>query len=215
VRNLAVVVFYFFSFQTESIAQKELQDFTSNNIQEYLWPEENEVVFNQNIELKWHASLPSKSYNLQVATDKNFEQKILDTFTEKQFCLIKKLARHKNYFWRIVHDVKDIDHKHKNTEYSFFKTTSIHMEESQNNTDVSLIPSWIDNNELIYIDNPEKLEYLVTVIRLEENSKIFSRKTNNEKQSILTQDWPRGRYIVDLKIGDRSNQFTEITLTQN
>ena len=199
-RFLSLIVFSFFAFQTESNAQKVLQDFTSNDVQEYLLPEENKVVFNQNIELKWHGSLLSKSYNLQVATDKNFEQKILDTFTEKQFCVIKKLARHKNYFWRIVH---------------FFKTTSIHMDESRKNTDVSLIPSWIDNKELIYIDNPEKLEYAVTVISLEEKCKKFSRKTNTEKQSILTQDWPRGRYIVDLKIGDRSNQVTEITLTQN
>ncbi len=214
-RFLSLIVFSFFAFQTESNAQKVLQDFTSNDVQEYLLPEENKVVFNQNIELKWHGSLLSKSYNLQVATDKNFEQKILDTFTEKQFCVIKKLARHKNYFWRIVHDFKNIDNNYKNTEYSFFKTTSIHMDESRKNTDVSLIPSWIDNKELIYIDNPEKLEYAVTVISLEEKCKKFSRKTNTEKQSILTQDWPRGRYIVDLKIGDRSNQVTEITLTQN
>jgi len=199
----------------KSVAQKVLPVFTTYKVNAYLWPEENKVVFNRNIELKWQGSLPYKSYHLQVATDKNFEQKILDTFTDKQFCIIKKLARHKNYFWRIVSDFMSIGANNKNIEYSFFKTTSIHMDESRKNTYVYLIPSWIDNKELIYIDNPENLEYAVTVISLEEKCKKFSRKTNTEKQSILTQDWPRGRYIVDLKIGDMANQVTEFTLMQN
>lgn len=199
----------------KSFAQKVMQDFTLSNNCNYLWPEENKVVYNRNIELKWRGNLQAAPYHLQIATDKYFEQKILDTFIDKQFCTIKKLARHKNYFWRIVQDTTINDPEIKNMDYSFFKTTSILMDETRSSTDVSLIPSWLNNQELLYIDNPENLEYDVTVISMEENCKKFSRKTNTEKQGILTQDWPRGRYIVELKIGDRSNQVTEIMLTQN
>jgi hypothetical protein len=215
VRFLAVALVFLHLIQMKSFAQQVSQGFAMNNSANYLWPEENEVVFNRNIDLKWQGNLQAAPYHLQIATDKYFEQTILDTFIDKPYCTIIKLERHKNYFWRIVGDTSINDPEFKNIDYSFFKTTAILMDESRSNTDVSLIPSWVNNQELLYIDNPENLEYDVTVISVAENSKKFFRKTNSVKQGIMTQNWPRGRYIVELKIGEMANQVTEFVLTQN
>jgi len=215
VRSMVIIWVVFHIINTEVIGQQSIPIFGSENGNKYLLPEENKIVFNRNIELRWQGNPMSKRYHLQVATDKHFEQKVLDTIVDKQFCTIKKLARHKNYFWRVLGNTHVPESKNIYADYSFFKTTSIQLNDSRNINDISLIPSWVNNQELIYVDNPENLEYDITVISMEENCKKYTRTTNTEKQGIVTHNWPRGRYIVELKIGEAENQITEIMLTQN
>lgn len=182
----------------------------------YLSPKENKVVYNRDIQLSWLDTGNNKNFNLQISMDKNFCNLILDTIVDDVFFTIRTLGKHKEYFWRILDYQNDDCYNYQNTAYSFFKTTSMQMQEPmQYYNKVVLIPAWIEEKEVIFIDNPDQVSYDVKVISQAEKCKKFSCKTSKEKQGILIYDWPRGRYIVELKIGDLPEQITEIYLTQN
>ena len=206
---------FYFEFAVITVGQQSKFPLHEAKNGIYLSPKENKVVYNRDIQLSWLDTGKNKNFNLQISMDKNFCILLLDTIIDDVFFSIRALNKHKEYFWRILDDQNDDGYNYQNAAYSFFKTTSMQIQEPMLNNKVVLIPAWIEEKEVIFIDNPDQVSYDVKVISQTEKCKKFSCKTSQEKQGIMTYGWPKGKYIVELKIGDLPEQITEIYLTQN
>lgn len=166
----------------------------------YTNPLENQVVYHKNIQLNWQKSGSSLS-KLQVSTDENFTNIIVDTTIIDQQFNIQSLEKHKDYFWRVYDPTSEIlDIKNG----SFFKTSAIQLDDATNTT-IDVIPTWLDGQDVLFLDNPSKLKYVITVV--DEKDNIITKKyLALEKYIISTSNWKNGMYKILLEYNGLSLQ---------
>ncbi len=174
----------------------ELEHHISEYHLNYTFPKENKVVYCKDILLSWTSNLPK--VRLQISTDKSFEYPILDTVVSTQHIMIPSLAKHRTYYWMIVPANKNIAAAEVST---FFKTTSILMDDSVDTESIEIIPTWIEETAVLYIDNPDGIKYQLSVLN-QNNEVVAQKSTKLEKFAIETESWPKGQYQLKLKMAN-------------
>lgn len=177
---------------------------------DYLFPAENSVVNYHHVDLIWSSVSKAKSIKLQVATDELFTDIILDTTLYTLGYRLSGLERHKDYFWRIF-NVDDQTATCRDISYTFFKTTSILIDESLSSGDVAIIPSWVDDREVLYIDNPYQKQYTFRIVTDRHELK-FHHKGRLEAYAVKTDHWPRGTYIIRLQVEGSEGMIRQFSL---
>jgi len=181
---------------TSSFGNEQPQSATEITIPtiQYIFPAENKVIFNKDIYLTW--SNDTKSDRLQVSTDRQFNKIVVDTVIHSKVFLISALERHKTFYWRVVSSNLPVNEAQAST---FFKTTSILIDESVNIPSLEIIPAWIDEIALLYFDNPDFIKYNVKIFN--HNNEVMVNKTSKlEKFAIETESWPKGDYAIKLTL---------------
>lgn len=167
---------------------------------DYTFPKENKVVFCKDILLSWTTNLPT--VRLQISTDKSFENPLIDTIVSTQHILIPALAKHSTYYWMVGPVSKNITVAEVST---FFKTTSILMDESVDTESIEIIPTWIEETALLYIDNPDGIKYQLSVIN-QNNEVVAQKSTKLERFALETESWPKGHYQLKLKMANHTEK---------
>jgi hypothetical protein len=181
---------------------------------EYIYPAINEVIYYQNLTLMWQNYHTSRQ-RLQLSQCKDFSTTLIDTMVNGNTFNIKSLEINKEYYWRIVH--KTIDASNSVWEdYSFFKTTSLQLGQTDQNLKLKLIPIYAGDLQLLYIDNPELLQYTISIFTADDNIKKFDRVTCSAYQYVPTYKLAQGKYILKIHFTEKEdNNISEILLTQN
>ncbi|HQV67984.1 MAG TPA: hypothetical protein PLO48_14315 [Saprospiraceae bacterium] len=170
-------------------------------------PTENQVVHYKNIYLTWENPCGDIS-KFQMAEDSDFQKVLIDTMLNNNSLTISELARHREYHWR----VSNVSGQQIGTfSESFFKTSSIQLDEYYNQNSVEFIPTWIGNNEILYVSNPEKIDCKIKIFD-EKETMISQKCIKQEKFAFRTESWPRGMYKLILSFPDDSSHIKYFVL---
>jgi hypothetical protein len=181
----------------------------------YIYPQENQVVYFQNLQLNWQNIQGKSNQRLQISCSKNFEIMFMDTILNDHLFTIKSLKENKEYYWRILNESEKIGKQNYN-DYSFFKTTSLLLQYEKNTSGLNLIPTYAGDQQLLLIDNPLCKNYSITIVNIEEKIRKIDRTTSSASQWIPTYKLPKGNYILRIHIPEQEyNNISEIMLTQN
>lgn len=192
----------------------EMTHFKTLNRTEYIFPKENQVVFNCNLTLQWRSNASVSHQRLQISFSKNFDHSIIDTVLSGQSFILEKLEKNKEYYWRILMVVPDMN-KPIYSDFSFFKTTSLQLQEPDQTLRLNLIPTYAGEQQVLYIDNPYHIHYVVEVKNARDNTMIFNRQSFSSSECIPTYKFPKGKYILTFQFSEDAKQRTqEILLTQ-
>ena len=163
-------------------------------------PTENQVVFYKKVYLTWENPCGSVS-KFQMAENSDFQKVLIDTILNNNSLAIPELEKHREYHWR----VSNVSEKEHGTfSESFFKTSSIQLDENYNQNSVEFIPTWIGNNEILYVSNPQKIDCRIKIF--DEKEMMISQKCiKEEKFAFRTESWPRGMYKLILSFPDDSS----------
>jgi len=174
----------------------------------YNLPPENKVVLHTNIYLQWEDTNKPGESKLQIAMDKMFTNIIVDTVLAGNHFLIPALFPHKTYYWRIIHLS---EHAISDDSFTFFKTTTIQLDSFQNVEPLSIIPTWVEDMEVIFILNPDLVKYSVHIT--DENSETkLKRNCITEKFAFETASWPRGKYKMSFSMPNKPHSFKTFVL---
>lgn len=174
----------------------------------YKLPPENKVVLYKDIYLQWENTNASGGNRLQLSRDKMFKDNIIDTVLSDHHFLIPALFPHKTYYWRVIHQSDTDAYEHS---FTFFKTSSIELDESESVSPLEIIPTWIEDTEVICIFNPALVKYTLQVTDDNSDTKL-KRACSAEKFAFETASWPRGAYIMTFLIERNQHTFKTFVL---
>ena len=182
---------------------------------EYIYPKENQVIFYQNLRLSWQNRKDIAIQRLQISSHKDFSDILIDTIVEGFTFDIESLEKNKEFYWSIT-DAADENVKPYIGDYSFFKTTSLHLQYPENILSLNFIPVHTGNQQLLFIDNPELLSYSISIFSFEENIRKLDRVTCSSYQCVPIYKLPKGKYKLKIHFTEKEDNHTsEILLTQN
>ena len=172
----------------------------------YILPPENKVVFYKEIFLSWENPNRNEDQRLQIATDRLFSEKILDTLVKTQAFIVPSLQKHTTYYWRVISNNYEV-----NDEVTFFKTTSIMIDESMNMESIEIIPTWMDDMALLYVDNPNFIDYNIKIYN-QQNEVITNKSSRLEKFAIETESWLKGDYNIKVTLNNLKEYSKTFTI---
>ncbi len=181
----------------------------------YIYPKENQVIYYHDLILRWQNKENKGCQRLQLSIVKDFSEIFIDTILQGYSFPIKDLEKNKEFYWRITDASTDIINPYS-ADYSFFKTTSLHLQYPENNFGLNLIPTYAGDQQLLFIDNPHLLKYSLSILSIEDKSRIFDRQTCSSNQCIPTYKLPKGKYILKIHFTEKEiNSISEVLLTQD
>jgi len=181
-----------------------------DGIQESIEPNDNESVFYKEVSISWEGFSILNIFQLQISETKDFDQLILDTLVHGNYMFTNILENHKEYFWRVRDASPECD-AYTFENYHFFKTTNIEIDDKNEKTAINIIPTHINGKEVLYFDNPDYLEFDITIVSLSSKSQ-YHHKCSSERKGITTASWPRGEYQITLSVSDNFTQTRDIVL---
>lgn len=177
---------------------------------EMIEPNDNETVFYKEVSLSWDGFSIENVFQLQISETKDFDQLILDTLVQDNYMFTDVLENHKEYFWRVRDASTECD-AYTFENFHFFKTTNIEIDDKNEKTAIKIIPTHINGKEVLYFDNPDYLEFDITIVSLSSKSQ-YHHKCSSERKGITTASWPRGEYQITLSVSDNFTQTRDIVL---
>jgi hypothetical protein len=172
----------------------------------YKFPIENSVVFHKEIHLSWNNDY--KNNRLQVSLNRNFSEIVIDTIVKTKKFIIPDLHRHKTYYWRVIEDKPTYLN---DDEVTFFKTTSIIMDQATTTETLEIIPAWMDEMALLYIDNPNHLKYEIKIYN-QKNELVANKSSRLEKFAIETESWPKGDYKMHVVLNNNKEHSKNFSI---
>lgn len=173
-------------------------------------PEDNESVLYKVVKLSWDEYSIKNIFQVQISETKDFENLILDTLVHKNVLVTNKLHNHKEYFWRVRDASPECD-PYSFTDYHFFKTTNIVIDDENGENAIKIFPTHVNGKEVIYFDNPEYLDFDIKITSVSSKSQ-FHHKCSSDRKGIATASWPRGVYKIIISTTDSLIQTREIVL---
>ncbi len=196
---MSLRIVFFIWGMTVLISENFSQNAKKDAVVSYIFPLENMIVNTSKIKLQWVKSPSSDTLSrVQLSESRLFDDLILDTIVTTDYIVIDELIRHKQYYWKVI-SVQPAKLALNQEAYSFFKTTSVWLANVEQNLGVQIIPTWVNSNEVLVIDNPERKTYSCTIYNANDQIK-YQHSGSTEKQAIKTSLWQRGNYLFDLKI---------------
>lgn len=173
-------------------------------------PNDNESVLYKEVSLSWEDFSILDVFQVQLAENKDFEGVILDTLVNGNYFFTNILENHKEYFWRVRDASPECD-PYTFEDYHFFKTTNIVIDNENENTAIKIFPTHINGKEVIYFDNPDYLEFDISIVSLTSKSQ-YRHKCSSDRKGITTESWPRGAYQVTISSPNNFTQTRDIVL---
>ncbi len=173
-------------------------------------PNDNESVLYKEVSLSWEDFSILDVFQVQLAENKDFEGVILDTLVQGNYFFTNILENHKEYFWRVRDASPECD-PYTFEDYHFFKTTNIVIDNENENTAIKIFPTHINGKEVIYFDNPDYLEFDISIVSLTSKSQ-YRHKCSSDRKGITTESWPRGAYQVTISSPNNFTQTRDIVL---
>jgi hypothetical protein len=170
-----------------------------------LHPVENSTIFHKDVKLSWEEYENISNFRLQVSSSRDFNSLDVDTLISKTNFVLNNLNDQAEYFWR-VSAILD-GHENDFSELNFFKTTCVIINGQNESDKIKLIPTHIDENDVLYIDNPNVLTYQIDIVHENKDTK-FQYQSASERMALTISKWPRGKYHVSVSnsVGDSSNR---------
>ena len=176
----------------------------------YIHPAENETVYCKDILLRWQPTLCTQRYHIQISDSKSFNKIILDSVISDSEIRIAKLNNFSEIFWR-VRALGDHGNDANFDTFTFFKTSNIVVSNQSPSKNILVIPTSIDGQEILFIDNPDNLSYQIRIYDAERHIK-FKHIVRAQKYGLATRFWARGKYEVDINVDDGQLWTNLITL---
>ena len=130
----------------------------------------------------------------------------MDTLVKTQAFIVPSLQKHKTYYWRVISNNYEV-----NDEVTFFKTTSIMIDESMNMESIEIIPTWMDDMALLYVDNPNFIDYNIKIYN-QQNEVITNKSSRLEKFAIETESWLKGDYNIKVTLNNLKEYSKTFTI---
>ncbi|MBK9736008.1 MAG: hypothetical protein IPO92_14045 [Saprospiraceae bacterium] len=68
-------------------------------------------------------------------------------------------------------------------------------------TNIHIIPTSIEGQEILFIDNPDQLAYQIRIYDAGKNIR-FQHRLQVQKYGLATRFWTRGKYEVEITLDD-------------
>lgn len=177
----------------------------------YVGPAENGTVYHKDIKLHWdQPDQNNHFYRLEVSMEKSFAHIIIDTLLYEPRLSIADLAPKQEYYWRVNHKTNRTK-PYFGDQYSFFKTTSTNINVSDVNSDIKIIPTWVGDQDIIYIDNPTE-KYYDIIFKNIDIDQVYRHDNGSDGYIIRTNGWKKGRYDVEVYVSDALVQTSSLLL---
>ncbi|MFT4534748.1 MAG: hypothetical protein ACJA1A_003692 [Saprospiraceae bacterium] len=186
----------------EYLGQEDVLEPTSDDEVAVITPEYLAEVYYKDVYLEWEEVENASLYMVQVTRLSSFAVPVFDTIINTHYIALPELKfkNHKHYF-----RVKAFNEYNFCNEYitdGAFETTDEQTNvEEKSLAVIKIRPTLLTNGVYLSIENEKGIDVEVKITNIVGKS-VYHSNTNNSNQSIATDNWVPGIYLVTLRKGN-------------
>jgi hypothetical protein len=85
------------------------------------------------------------------------------------------------------------------------------MDQATTTETLEIIPAWMDEMALLYIDNPNHLKYEIKIYN-QKNELVANKSSRLEKFAIETESWPKGDYKMHVVLNNNKEHSKNFSI---